>query len=158
MNSSPEASGQQWGVNISGAVGSVGGDIVGRDKIGLDEEKLVAVLEAKGALLAAEMVGLQRRTVIMLAQRLKPHERLDFDQALTELERAVKVAIDVIARGVQGTDEDDFVSAVLARVERRIVGGLLGHWAVWTRRASIIFVSSTGDRQRCPRPDQGEWG
>jgi hypothetical protein len=27
------------------------------------------------------------------------------------------------------------------RVERRIVGGLLGHWAVWTRRAAELLTS-----------------
>src|SRR5271167_2358360 len=116
MSSDSTVSLQTAGVNISGTVGPVAGDIIGRDKIGLDEEKLVAVLEAKGLLLAADMAGLQRRTVIMLAQRLKPDESLDFDQALTELERAVRVALDVITKGAQGASEDEFVNAVLAKV------------------------------------------
>ena len=48
---SPAATGGEIsGVSIRGAVGTVAGDIVGRDKIGLDEEKLVAVLEAGEAL------------------------------------------------------------------------------------------------------------
>src|SRR5947209_17071542 len=39
---------QYGGLNISASVCAVHGDIVGRDKIGLDEEKLVAALEAGG--------------------------------------------------------------------------------------------------------------
>jgi hypothetical protein len=38
MCPSTEPANQSGGVNITGTVGSVGGDIVGRDKIGLDEE------------------------------------------------------------------------------------------------------------------------
>jgi hypothetical protein len=49
--------GQGGSVTITGSVGSVR-DIVGRDKIGLDEEKLVAILEARGIVRAAETAGL----------------------------------------------------------------------------------------------------
>src|SRR4051794_39015773 len=117
MDPSPAAVGQS-GVSIGGSVGSVGGDIVGRDKItyGLTAEELVAVLEAKGVLRAAEPAGLERQTVVELARRLKPDDALDFDQAVRELERAVAVALDVIARGEQGTNHGEFVNAVLARV------------------------------------------
>ena len=61
-----------------------------------------------------------RRVVVMLAQRLRPTERLDFEQAITELERAVEVAHDVIARGKQGSSDDATVNVVLARVADRI--------------------------------------
>ena len=74
----------------------------------------------RGLLAGAELAGLQRRTIITLAQRLKPAERLDFEQAVTELERAVEVALDVIARGERGTNDDAFVNAVLARVAERV--------------------------------------
>jgi hypothetical protein len=67
----------------------------------------------------AETGGLQRRVVVMLAQRLKPAERLDFDQAITELEHAVEIALDVIARGERGGNEDAFVSTVLAEVAEK---------------------------------------
>ena len=48
----PMSGNQSGGVNISGSVGSVGGDIVGGNKItyGPTAEELVAVLEAKGVL------------------------------------------------------------------------------------------------------------
>ena len=62
----------------------------------------------------ADTVGLQRRVIIDLARRIAP-EVADFDQAVTELERAVSIAVEVIERGERG-GEDDFVNAVLARV------------------------------------------
>src|SRR4051812_1615523 len=83
---------------------------------GATAEELVAELERRGLLAGAELAGLQRRTIITLARRLKPAERLDFEQAVTELERAVEMALDVIARGERGTNDDAFVNAVLAEV------------------------------------------
>jgi hypothetical protein len=88
--------------------------------VGASEEELVAALERRGLLAGAETAGLQRRTIITLAQRLKPAERLDFEQAVPELERAVEVALDVIARGERGTNDDAFVNTVLARVAERV--------------------------------------
>src|SRR5260370_8070393 len=122
MTPASETSGTHGRVVITGAVGSVDGDIVGGNKTsyGLNGEDVVAALDARGVLQNAEAAGLQRRTIIMLAQRLKPDERLSFDQALTELERAVKVALGVIARGERGTNDDAFVHTVLARVAERI--------------------------------------
>jgi tetratricopeptide (TPR) repeat protein len=122
MSSSPETSDQTGGVNIIGLIGPIGGDLVGRDKItyGLSAEELVAVLEARGFLQTADTVGLQRRTIITLANRLKPNERLNLDQAITELERAVEVFLDVTARGERGTSDDAFVNVVLAQVAERI--------------------------------------
>jgi hypothetical protein len=88
-------------------------------RVGPTAEQLVAVLEAKGLLRASEEAGLQRRTIITLAHRLKP-DVLDFDQAVRELERAVEVALDVIARGERGTNDDAFVNAVLAQVADKV--------------------------------------
>ncbi|WP_336490675.1 tetratricopeptide repeat protein [Methylobacterium nigriterrae] len=87
--------------------------------VGPSPEQLVAVLEARGLLAASEAAGLQRRTIIGLAVRLKP-DVSDFEQAVTELERAVEVALDVIARGERGTSEDAFVNAVLAQVAEKV--------------------------------------
>ncbi|MBV8870841.1 MAG: tetratricopeptide repeat protein, partial [Acetobacteraceae bacterium] len=53
MCPSPESGGQSGGVNISGSVGSVGGDIVGRDKIGLDEERVRRVFREELSAIAA---------------------------------------------------------------------------------------------------------
>ena len=69
-------------------------------------------LEAKGVIRTAAQGGLEGQAVIKLAQRLKPQELLNFDQAIIELESAVGVALDVIARGERGTNLDAFISAV----------------------------------------------
>ncbi len=84
--------------------------------------KLLAALDARGGTERAEAAGLERRAVIALAQRIKP-ELLDFDQALVELESAVGIALDVIARGARGTNLDAFVDAVLARVAETTKAG-----------------------------------
>jgi tetratricopeptide (TPR) repeat protein len=107
------------GVEISGSVGSVAGDIVGGNK-GLDEEKLLDFLAARGLLQSADAAGLQRRTIIQLAQGLKRSEALTFEQAMVELGEAVKIAVDVIARGERGSNDDRFVDRVLARVAERV--------------------------------------
>jgi hypothetical protein len=57
--------------------------------------------------------------IVMPAQRLKPAERLDFERAMIELERAVEIALDVIARGERGSNEDAFINAVLAEVAEK---------------------------------------
>jgi len=44
---------------------------------------------------------------------------LDFDQAIIELEKAVDVALDVIAKGEHGTNYDEFVDIVLAKVAEK---------------------------------------
>jgi tetratricopeptide (TPR) repeat protein len=108
---------QRAGVDISGTVGSVGGDIVGGNK-GLDEEQLVNVLGRKGVLEQAELAGLQRRVIVGLARSLK-RDVSDFDQAVTELERAVEVALDVVARGERGTSADEFVDKVLSEIAEK---------------------------------------
>jgi tetratricopeptide (TPR) repeat protein len=85
----------------------------------LDEEKLMAVMEAQGILQTAEAAGLQRQVIISLARGLK-RDVADFDQAIAELQHAVDLALDVIEKGERGTDEDGFVNAVLARVAERL--------------------------------------
>ena len=107
---------QTGGVANTGTINTGGGHIVGGNLTINSPEAVVDALEARGALQAAETAGLQRRVIVMLAQRLKPAERLDFERAITELERAVEIALDVIARGERGSNEDAFVNAVLAEV------------------------------------------
>ena len=77
--------------------------------------RLVAALDMR----RAESGGLERETIIKIARRLRPDEMLDFDQAVVELERAVDVAMDVIARGERGTNYDAFVDLVLAKVAEK---------------------------------------
>ena len=88
-------------------------------KVGATPEQLVAALEARGLLAASELAGLQRRTIISLARRFTP-KVLDFEQAVTELERAVEVAIDVVNRGDGPTSDDALVNTVLAGVAEKV--------------------------------------
>jgi len=64
----------------------------------------------------AEEEGLAKSVILRLAEKLRPDETLDIEQAVRELENAVTIALDVITKGERGTNEDDFVNAVLARV------------------------------------------
>jgi hypothetical protein len=113
---------QTGGVTNTGTMNTGGGHVAGRDLTinhGPSAEDVVDALEKRGVLQTAENAGVQRRMVVMLAQRLKPAERLDFEQAITELERAVEIALDVIMRGEHGSNEDAFVNAVLAEVAEK---------------------------------------
>jgi ribosomal protein S7 len=87
--------------------------------VGATAEEVVAALGARGGLLASELVGLQRRTIFSLAHRLKP-DVPDFEQAVTELERAVEVVLDVIGRGERGANDDAIVNEVMARVAEKV--------------------------------------
>jgi len=51
MKSSPKEVGQSGGVAISGSIDKIYGDIVGGNKIGLNEEELISLLEAHGFLI-----------------------------------------------------------------------------------------------------------
>jgi tetratricopeptide (TPR) repeat protein len=68
--------------------------------------KLVAALDTRA----------DRRTIIDLAQRLRPEETLNFEQAIVELENAVETRRNFIARGRRGTNEGEFLDNVLARL------------------------------------------
>src|SRR3954447_13804039 len=98
-----EARGQSGGINNAGTIITNGGHVVGGNltfnQHGPSAEEIDYALERRGGFQVNEAGGLQRRMVIMLAQRLKPAERLGFEQAINELERAVEIALDVMARG-----------------------------------------------------------
>ena len=77
-------------------------------------EGVLHALAVRGVLQKAESAGLERRVVVALAERLKPEEGLSVDQALTELEHAMEIALGVIARGAHGTIEG--TKTILAEV------------------------------------------
>lgn len=83
-------------------------------------DALMRRLQDEGAL-----SGVERRTLIALAQRLTRDEVRDIDRAVKELEHAVELATTVMAHGAQPSAEGDFVGGVLARVaEHTRVGAL----------------------------------
>ncbi len=90
-----------------------------KDLAGLPDataERVIAALEARGIVRKAEAAGLERQAMIRIAGRLRPDETLDFDQAVVEVEHAVGIALEVIARGERGGNLDAFVETVLRRL------------------------------------------
>jgi tetratricopeptide (TPR) repeat protein len=85
--------------------------------------KLLAALDARGEVAKAASGGLERDIIVRLAKRLKPDEVLDFDQTVAALENAVGIALDSVARGQRGTNEDDFINTVLERVAEQTKAG-----------------------------------
>jgi hypothetical protein len=79
-------------------------------------ERLLAALDARGETARAAESGVERRTVIALARRLRPDETLDFDQAVAELTAAVEMAITISQKSERGSNLGDLVDAVLARI------------------------------------------
>src|SRR5262249_58868 len=71
--------------------------------------KLLDALDARGVTVRAEEARIERRTILELAQRWKPHEVLDFDQAVKELTAAVEIAIEVSEKGARGSNLGDLV-------------------------------------------------
>ena len=78
-------------------------------------EQVVALLDKREIEKAAE-AGLERTTILELARPLRPGEAIDLDQAVVELRNAVGIALDVIAKGERGTNQEAFVEDVLKRL------------------------------------------
>jgi len=85
--------------------------------------ELVADLQGRGEVAKAEQGGLEREIVAKLARQLKPDDALDFEQSVKELENAVSIAIETVARGERDTNQDAFVKDVLKRVAERNKAG-----------------------------------
>jgi tetratricopeptide (TPR) repeat protein len=77
--------------------------------------KLVLALDQRGDSAKAAEAGIERETIFQLAKRIRP-EVIGFDQAVKELENAVTIALDVIARGERGANQEAFVEDVLKRL------------------------------------------
>jgi tetratricopeptide (TPR) repeat protein/pimeloyl-ACP methyl ester carboxylesterase len=86
-------------------------------------DKLIAVLDERGEIAKAASNGLERQIIVKLAKRIRPDEELDFDQAVAALENAVAIALESIARGERGTNQDQFVNTVLERVAEQTKAG-----------------------------------
>jgi flagellar biosynthesis chaperone FliJ len=86
-------------------------------------ERILRLLDQRGDIKKAERGGLERDIVLKLAKRITPDDTLDFDRAVTELENAVNIALDAIARGRRGSNEDDFVNDVLKTVATHTQAG-----------------------------------
>jgi tetratricopeptide (TPR) repeat protein len=79
-------------------------------------ERVVALLEKRSIGARAEQAGLERQAMLRIARRVKPDELLDFDQAVVEVEHAVEIALDAIARGERRGNLETFVEDILSRL------------------------------------------
>jgi tetratricopeptide (TPR) repeat protein/pimeloyl-ACP methyl ester carboxylesterase len=86
-------------------------------------QAVVAELQRLGVVARAADAGIGERTVLELARRLKPNEELTLDQAVVEVSAAVQVAVDVIEKGARGSNLDDLVNDVLARIADKTRAG-----------------------------------
>jgi tetratricopeptide (TPR) repeat protein len=85
-------------------------------------EQVVALLDKREIAKAAE-AGLERATILELARPLRSGEVIDLDQAIVELRHAVSIALDVIAKGERGTNQEAFVEDVLKRLAETTKSG-----------------------------------
>jgi tetratricopeptide (TPR) repeat protein len=69
----------------------------------------------RGELASAAQANMERETIFRLARGIRP-EVIGFDQAVKELENAVGIALDVIAKGERGTNQEAFVEDILKRL------------------------------------------
>lgn len=85
--------------------------------------ELMGDLQRRGQVANAERAGLEREIIAKLARQLKPDETLDFEQSVKELENAVAIALETVARGKRGTNDDQFVDSVLKRIAEQTKAG-----------------------------------
>jgi len=86
-------------------------------------QAVVAELQRLGVVAKAADAGVGEQTVLELARRLKPNEELALDQAIVEVSATVEIAIDVVKKGQRGSNLDDLVNAVLARIAEKTRAG-----------------------------------
>ncbi|MFN7308946.1 MAG: hypothetical protein ACK5TQ_20545, partial [Acetobacteraceae bacterium] len=99
------------------------------DKLPSAQENVQALMIAlgrSGVLARVEAQGLAERFIFSLAARLNPEIAGNLEQAQREIEAAVDIALDIQRRGLSpGSNEDAFITQVLAEVARRNQEGSL---------------------------------
>jgi tetratricopeptide (TPR) repeat protein len=86
-------------------------------------QEVVAELRRQGFVAKAADAGVGERAVLELARRLKPNEDLTLEQAVKEVSAAVETAVEVMAKGERGSNLDDLVDAVRARIAEKTGAG-----------------------------------
>jgi hypothetical protein len=126
----------QIGVSIAGSVGSVGGDIVGRDKVtyGIDEERLTAILERfiqrTGGGAALLSLGSPRQSPLAPGQPADPRRSPGIKAGLiSQLRGALQEIVDLIT----DLDEDRDVD---------LANNRLSEWKKRTDRIVNYFFKS----------------
>ena len=109
-------------------------------------QALMAALAQSGVLARVEAQGLAERFIFSLAARLNPETAGNLEQAQREIEAAVDIALDIQRRGLSpGSNEDAFITQVLAEVARRNQEGSLdaGAAAVDAGLAQLAQLENT---------------
>jgi len=147
IKSPPDTRGRQVGLTYALAV--VGGfqRLARVRHRAIAPRALVAELGKSGILARAAEAGLAERAVLRLAQRMVPDRRLDLAAALAELERAVEVALEVLAQGARRSNLGDPVPEVLREVAAHTGEGALDA-AVDRVQAALADMSEKNDRRR----------
>ena len=155
MSSSREAAGQSGGVNISGSVGSVGGDIVGRDKIGLDEKEVgrqIAgaqrpVTEELARLTAqvAREKGVDPKVLAPLFDHLG-HSGLTLDEMRSRAGEAIEAILSRARQKIEPSNESADIDAIISAARARL--GNLDTAGARSILATKIAEEETARRQR----------
>ena len=66
--------------------------------------KVIAAFGQRGDSAKVAQAGIEQETIFQLARRISP-EVIGFEQAVKELENAVGIALDVIAKGERGSNK-----------------------------------------------------
>src|SRR5262252_1572798 len=86
-------------------------------------QAVVDELRRHGFVAKAADAGVGERAMLELARRLKPNEELTLEQAVVEVSAAVETAIDVIRKAERGSNLDDIVDTVRARIAEKTGAG-----------------------------------
>jgi tetratricopeptide (TPR) repeat protein/pimeloyl-ACP methyl ester carboxylesterase len=109
-------------------------------------DKLVVALGERGETANAEKAGVRREVIIQLAQRINADVD-DFEQALLELERAVRIAIEVSAEGRRGSNSGDFVDMILERIAEKSADGRFEEAAAEADTAFVQWEREEAERR-----------
>lgn len=108
-------------MNIEGNA-TIGGDLNVTFGSSADEIAAKVVAAMRGEVASAAQANMERETIFRLARGIRP-EVIGFDQAVKELENAVGIALDVIAKGERGSNQEAFVEDVLKRLAETTMKG-----------------------------------
>ena len=85
--------------------------------------QLMNEFERRGLVPPGSQGGTEREILLRLANRLRPEDVLELDQAVAALEQMVEIARAAIDRGAHPGNQDALVELVLAEVGRRTAAG-----------------------------------
>lgn len=85
--------------------------------------QILEKLDATGNAARALNAGLAHQTILELAKRLRPSERLDLDRAIAEVKQAVEIALECMRVGKSASDYQSLVSDALREAAAQTAAG-----------------------------------